>query len=170
MIRIEQARSRALLAQTDSHPLCIMPIYMLHQLRLNIKDPAVHRVGYSGVVQWKQRYISRASLGRTYSVGSSPCSWSLLLHIGPQRTLSRLHGPPGSYLGGLRLPPGGKINNFVLIFNVENFYANIWTLLKMYTENVPLGTPLFRFLNTLLLITSSHVNRYLSLTLMYRKL
>jgi len=35
----------------------------------------------------------------------------------------------------------------VLIFNVKN-YAKIWTLLKMYTWNVPLGYPPLRLLNT----------------------
>jgi len=53
----------------------------------------------------------------------------------------------GAYLGGLVPSPPLEVKNIVLIFNVKN-YAKISTLLKMYTWNVPPGTPLFRFLNT----------------------
>ena len=41
--------------------------------------------------------------------------------------------------------PPPKCEFLLLIFNVKN-YAKIWTLLEMYTWNVPLGP--FRFLNT----------------------
>jgi len=55
----------------------------------------------------------------------------------------------GAYLrggGGLAPAPSPWRWIFVLIFNVKK-YAKFWTLLKMYTWNLPPGIPPFRFLN-----------------------
>lgn len=60
--------------------------------------------------------------------------------------------PPGAYLE--RLFGGEKI---ILIFNVKD-YTTFWTLLKLYTWNVPQATPLFRFLNLPLITTTQLPN------------
>jgi len=75
---------------------------------------------------------------RTASAGRTKSSTGEYSQAGQRRDQGRIF-----YLRG-RLFGGEKI---ALIFNVKNFYAKFWTLLKMYTWNVPPMHPLIRFIN-----------------------
>jgi len=43
----------------------------------------------------------------------------------------------GIYRGALVPALSGDPKKSILIFNVKKFYAKIWTVLKMYTWNIP---------------------------------
>ena len=81
--------------------------------------------------------------GATCNHGGAPMvinSFKLHINSGKhciKNVLFRHISSAWAYSGGLASPPFGCEKTFVLIFNVNKFYAKIWTLLKMYNRNAP---------------------------------